>query len=400
MSGAGIILLINLAIAGLFCMSFALIAFYDRRYRYTGWFAAAFAMGMTYVLIEYLLPILADAELGTFAGHTAFLMTLALLNFGLARHYEVATPIAPMAVIAVISVAAVILLQDMPRTSILRNILYQGPYFLMQAVSCYIVVRAIAARPARRKPADGVLAVLLGLNAVQYLSKPFLVVALGGSGLSARDYIGTTYAMVSQSMGTVLMVATALVMLAILILDIVKHITARLETDLLSGLVNRRRFEELLDETVRRAPGSGMSVALVICDLDHFKKINDSWGHAAGDRVIAAFANVLQESAAGHHLAGRIGGEEFAILLPGANLAAGRLFAEAARVAFASRPIDGFPPEKRFTASFGVAQLIPGEGPSSLSARADGALYEAKRAGRDCVRVGLAGQERWREGAG
>lgn len=393
MSGAGIILLINLAIAGLFCMSFALIAFYDRRYRYTGWFAAAFAMGMTYVLIEYLLPIIADADIGTFAGHTAFLVTLALLNFGLARHYEVETPISPMAVIAFISVVAVILLQDMPRTSILRNGLYQGPYFLMQSVGCYIVMRAIAARPARRKPADGLLAGLLGLNALQYLSKPFLVVALGGSGLTARDYIGTSYAMVSQSMGTVLMVATALVMLAILILEIVRDITARLETDLLSGLINRRSFEERLDDIVRRAPVKGMPVTLVICDLDHFKKINDTWGHAAGDKVIAAFANVLREGASGHHILGRIGGEEFAILLPGANLASGRLFAEAARVSFASRPIDGFPARKRFTASFGVAEFVSGETPASLSARADEALYKAKRAGRDCVRVGLASQE-------
>lgn len=392
MNGTGIILLINLAIAGLFCGSFALIALYDRRYRYAGWFAAAFAMGMAYVLIEYLLPIFADADIGIFAGHTAFLVTLVLLNFGLAQHYAVKPPLSLMTVIAVFSVTAAILIQDMPRSSFLRNVLYQAPYFLMQSVSVYIVLRAVATRPARRKPADGVFVALLVLNALQYLSKPFLVGPLGGSGLTARDYIGTTYAMVSQSMGTVLMVATALLMLTILILNIVRDITARLETDLLSGLLNRRSFEEQLEETVRQAPARGMPVALIICDLDHFKKINDTWGHAAGDRVIATFASILREGAAGQHILGRIGGEEFAILLPGANLAAGRLFAEAARAAFASHQIDGFPPEKSFTASFGVAEIIPGETPAGLTMRADGALYKAKRAGRDCVRVGHAAE--------
>jgi diguanylate cyclase (GGDEF)-like protein len=129
-------------------------------------------------------------------------------------------------------------------------------------------------------------------------------------------------------------------------------------------------------------------VSLVICDLDHFKAVNDTWGHAAGDRVIAAFSATLRESAAGHHVVGRIGGEEFAALLPGFNLPAARLFAESVRMAFAGRAIEGFPEGESFTASFGVAEIAPGETAASLLLRADLALYEAKRAGRDCVRLG------------
>lgn len=388
MSGAGIILLINLAIAALFCVSFVLIAFYDRRYRSARWFAATFATGMTYALVEYFMPIFTSISVGVFAGHMAFLLTLILLNLGLARHYGIAPPLSTMTVITVVSVVAVTLLQEMPRDSHLRNFLYQGPYFLMQSVGFYIVVKAMSARRARHGPVDVALAIFLCLSALHYLSKPFLVSALGGSGATSRDYIGTTYAMVSQSMGTVLVVIMALLLLAMLIVDMVKDITTRLETDLLSGLLNRRGFEERLDDIVRRAPDRGMPVTLVICDLDHFKKINDTWGHAAGDRVIAAFADILRAGAADNHVLGRIGGEEFAILLPRANLVAGRLFAEAARTAFASHSIDGFPPEKRFTASFGVAEFICGDTTASLSARADGALYEAKRTGRDRVRAG------------
>jgi diguanylate cyclase (GGDEF)-like protein len=128
-------------------------------------------------------------------------------------------------------------------------------------------------------------------------------------------------------------------------------------------------------------------VSLVISDLDHFKSVNDNFGHAAGDTVIVTFARFLRSAMADHHLAGRIGGEEFAVLLPGTNLVAARLFAEGARNAFASLTVDGMAPTKRFTASFGVAELAGGETISDLMERADKALYLAKNSGRDCVKI-------------
>ena len=387
MTGAGFILIITLAVAGLFGASFMLIALYDRRHGSARWFAGAYAAGMAYALAEFLLPTFPDVRVGIFVAHMTFLATLALLNVGLARRYEVDIPHLPLAAIVVVAVVANALLHDMPRDSLLRNLLYQGPYVLMQALGLAIVARAAGRRAGGRRPVDTLLIGLLGLSALHYLSKPLLVAALGGSGATPRDYIDTTYAMVSQSMGTVLAVATALLLLAMLSLDIVRDITARSETDSLSGLLNRRGFEQRLDAIARRMPASGLPVVLVFCDLDHFKTINDGGGHAAGDRVIAAFAATLREGAAAHHVLGRIGGEEFAMLLPDSNLAAGRLLAETMRAAFAGRSIDGFPPEKCFTASFGVAEMAPGEAAASLMARADAALSAAKRAGRDCVRV-------------
>lgn len=388
MAGASIILLINLAVAGLFCASFVLVAFYDPRYRSARWFAATYAMGMAYALVEFVLPTVANIKAGVFVGHMTFLATLVLLNIGLARRYQVNPPFLLLAGAAVIAVVAAISLLDLPRGALTRNFLYQGPYFLMQSVGLWIVLRAAGARPAGRRAIDTLLACFLGLSALHYLLKPFLVSALGGSGATARDYIGTAYAMVSQSMGTVLVVATGLLLIAMLILDVVRDITTRSETDSLSGLFNRRGFIERLEDLAARLPANGMPVTLVLCDLDRFKAVNDSWGHAAGDRVIAAFAATLREGAAGHHVLGRIGGEEFAALLPGSNLAAARLFAETVRSAFAGRAIEGVPPCRRFTASFGVAEMVPGETADSLIARADDALYEAKRAGRDRVRVG------------
>jgi diguanylate cyclase (GGDEF)-like protein len=103
--------------------------------------------------------------------------------------------------------------------------------------------------------------------------------------------------------------------------------------------------------------------------------------------VIEAFAGFLKDAASEAPIAGRIGGEEFALILPGTNLAGAKLLAEGTRTVLASLAVAGLPDGMRFTASFGVAELRMGETISELMGRADVALYDAKRSGRDCVRI-------------
>ncbi|HEV2896400.1 MAG TPA: GGDEF domain-containing protein [Pseudaminobacter sp.] len=307
---------------------------------------------------------------------------MAVFNAGVARKYEAAVPWRLMGVVFVVSIAACYLIQDMPRNSFSRMLLYQLPYFLMQTVGVGIVWSAKS-----RRPLDNPFMVVLSASALQFLSKAFLFQAFGGTGATAQDYLKTNYALFSQSIGTVFAMAIALLMLVILVRDIFADVTAKSETDALSGLLNRGGFERHAEAALRDAARMGLPLTLVISDLDHFKAINDTFGHAAGDRVIEAFAGFLRSATSGHQIAGRIGGEEFAIVLPGTNLSGARLFAEGARGAFAALPIEGLPDGRRFTASFGVAELCSGEGISDLMRRADEALYDAKRSGRDCVRI-------------
>ncbi len=266
----------------------------------------------------------------------------------------------------------------------------------MQAISAGLIWRA-----ASRDRLDRALMALFGLSALQFLSKPFLAHIFGGWGARPQEYINSNYALFSQSMGTVFAMAIALLLIVILVRDVLADATQKSETDTLSGLLNRRGFEERADRALRDAERQGVPLSLVICDLDHFKSVNDSFGHASGDAVIVTFARFLRTAVALHYAAGRIGGEEFAIVLPGTNIVAARLFAEGARSAFAGLPVDGLPDDKRFTASFGVAELAPGERIADLMQRADAALYEAKKSGRDCVRVSLkSGQLRLAVNAG
>jgi diguanylate cyclase (GGDEF)-like protein len=200
--------------------------------------------------------------------------------------------------------------------------------------------------------------------------------------VSSSTYLETTYALYSQSLGAMLQVATGLLMLTILVRDMLIEVTARSETDPLSAILNRRGFE------VRAAPSmqnAQLPAALILADLDAFKSINDGYGHDSGDQVIVAFARLLREMAPADAVLARLGGEEFAVFLPGSNLAAARLLAEAIRTGFSSMQIPGLPVFQRVTASFGVAERTDGESLTDLRRRADAALYKAKRDGRNRV---------------
>lgn len=168
-------------------------------------------------------------------------------------------------------------------------------------------------------------------------------------------------------------------------LDVLKGLKAESHTDPLSGLLNRRGFEERAVAMLKRSHDSGLPAALVIADLDHFKAVNDTFGHAVGDQVIAAFASRLRSMAGKGAIAGRLGGEEFAVLLPASDLAAARLFAEDVRTSFSRGGPHNLPAKLRVTASFGVA--AGEEDLSKLLRQADEALYQAKRNGRDSVRI-------------
>jgi diguanylate cyclase len=152
-------------------------------------------------------------------------------------------------------------------------------------------------------------------------------------------------------------------------------------TDPLTGLANRRHFDEALREHLaERRP-----TALLMLDLDHFKAVNDTHGHPAGDQVLCRLAEILAESAPEGAVAARFGGEEFSLMLPCGVLRDAMAMAERirGRIAEATVQLPAGGPPISVTASLGVAMAGLGERPVQLIARADAALYEAKRSGRN-----------------
>jgi diguanylate cyclase (GGDEF)-like protein len=165
--------------------------------------------------------------------------------------------------------------------------------------------------------------------------------------------------------------------------------------DGLTGLANRRNAERSLATEASRAERFGGPLSVVLVDLDDFKEVNDRHGHLAGDDVLRELAIVLTETVRSVDVAARWGGEEFALILPGADAAGGAQLAERARAALADRTIltqEGVP--VRVTASFGVASSPEhGDGDDLLRA-ADSALYEAKKRGKNRVETALTAAQR------
>ena len=156
-------------------------------------------------------------------------------------------------------------------------------------------------------------------------------------------------------------------------------------TDELTGLANRRSFRESLDTELLRAERFGSGLALIVADLDDFKNVNDRFGHQAGDEVLRSFAEVLQGRIRGIDLAARLGGEEFAILLPETDAAGAEALAENLRLAVANLAVPIGDEQIRVTASFGVAAFPESHSADDLMTAADLALYSAKRHGKDRV---------------
>jgi diguanylate cyclase (GGDEF)-like protein len=158
--------------------------------------------------------------------------------------------------------------------------------------------------------------------------------------------------------------------------------------DGLTGIANRRHCEDALTAEIARAERLGTTLTLVLADLDDFKAVNDRHGHAVGDEVLRRFAVALRATVRDSDLAGRWGGEEFLLLLPGADSVGGAQLADRVREAFANEEFDGAYGEIfGVTCSFGLAQHRPGNGQRELFAAADRALYQAKRAGKNRVEL-------------
>jgi len=169
-------------------------------------------------------------------------------------------------------------------------------------------------------------------------------------------------------------------------------------TDVLTGWHNRRYLQARMKEELARACRDGGSLVCMMLDVDHFKRVNDSWGHAAGDSVLRELAQRIDAEVRASDVAARFGGEEFVILLPRTTSAEGQHLAERIRNAVAEVPFD-LPGGGRIpvTESVGIAEFRPGVGNADLKslgealiARADVALYAAKAAGRDRVVVEAA----------
>ncbi|MFP4452341.1 MAG: GGDEF domain-containing protein [Desulfosalsimonas sp.] len=161
-----------------------------------------------------------------------------------------------------------------------------------------------------------------------------------------------------------------------------RKITELSRTDPLTGLANRRYFNERYKEEFSLSQRHEIALSVVMMDLDHFKKVNDTLGHSAGDKVLAAFAEILKTNCRTEDFPARFGGEEFIAFLPHTPCDMAMIFGNRLRETLAGADILD-DPQWEITVSVGISQLKKDDTPDELVRRADQALYEAKKQGRD-----------------
>ena len=160
-------------------------------------------------------------------------------------------------------------------------------------------------------------------------------------------------------------------------------LSAEARHDALTGALSRRYFLDLLRREIERAHANGDALCMAIADLDHFKQINDRFGHAAGDRALEHFVDTCRAELRGNDAIGRLGGEEFGILLPATALEGGREVVERLRTRLKAVPSTKLPPSAGLSVSIGITELSREDLPERIMSRADLALYAAKTGGRD-----------------
>ena len=378
MGGAISLLAVNFIIAQIFPVAFLTIALKTRQRRAPLWCAAGFTVASLAAVCEAIVPFSSTPRLFAIGAFACVLGGFCLLRFGLGLFYQVPVRWPVLAACFVVGVALDMAIYDLPRGTWQHAIPYQMPFFLIQVWTASVVLRS-----GRRSFFDWLLFGLLALCSLYYLVKIYAAVA-AGSGVTAQDYVSSPFALISQALGAMLIVGAGLAMLGVMVKDIVDDVQARSEIDLLSGLYNRRGFMDrvmpLLHARATQTPGT-----LILADLDRFKLVNDTYGHLAGDEVIRRFARVLMDVMPNRAVAGRLGGEEFAVFLPCTDLSEARVVAHGMRAAIMSQQIAGLPEAARVTASFGVTAVGSGEALDPVMQRADMALYSAKANGRNRV---------------
>ncbi|MCX8560555.1 GGDEF domain-containing protein [Mycolicibacterium mucogenicum] len=259
---------------------------------------------------------------------------------------------------------------------------------LLTALLMLVVVRRLWERMPRTGPnwaalaATAVFGFALGIAVIVAPFSPIPRELLTRADLDIYMRTGLELCLIVSS--TIVLPSLMVMMLAVTVIDIARELRSQRDCDELTGLLNRRGFNRRAEAMLRTAERA----ALVVADLDHFKAVNDTAGHSGGDKVLIAFARILTDSVDGRQLVGRIGGEEFAVLLAGTGLDDAVGWAETIRTRVAAHAVDLSGEITSVTASFGIASGDRQSQLTDLVEAADKALYKAKAAGRNQISIG------------
>ena len=367
--------ILTMVILALFAAVFGILYLYDRTQRFTAWVSASYAAGLIAFTVDSFrtnFPVI----LGDLVMNTATWSVGLCLLIAYATRLDERPPLRAMALIltAAYAVQSWYSLAD--------------PDMTMRAIAANVSCAAIllAAMPilwrARSTPANQAIFWIMTVLTASFIVRPIITFGILSERFTPASYgqsvdtlaFHMTFAVVSLSGAVALLIAAGS--------DTIARMQRESVVDPLTGVLNRRGYENALENGTER--GTGIH-AVMMFDIDRFKDVNDSFGHQTGDEILKRIAKIASGIVEHHGEIARVGGEEFAVVLSAPSSPVAKEIAEHLRLAFGLFVHPELPPGASVTASFGLAHAQPGESLKRAMRRADVALYAAKDKGRNCV---------------
>lgn len=371
---------LNPLIALIFALTFLVFWTTDKQRKYILAVAVSYLLMGTGFLVIFFIPDKMYVLTAAIA-NTAFCIGTITLIWAICRRVDLKLPMMLLVAISVTNLAWTTWLKVYSIT--IDGSLYVSnfTYGLLFGICAWLT-----RNKARKSDVDRLLFWVVLLTSAHFFIRPIISLPLSG-GIHHIAYKESIFWYLQNFSAALFALLLALSLIAAFTSDAMEKIRDALTVDMLTGLKIRSAFDAEARDLLVKVKRTPLPLTMIIADIDHFKQVNDKYGHPSGDAVISAFGQLLSSSVRESDLVGRVGGEEFCILLWNADQASAILLAEGMRTTFCNLPVGNLPEEAQLSASFGVATHRPGESLDELYARTDAALYQAKNDGRNCVRA-------------
>jgi len=313
----------------------------------------------------------------TFIGDIAFVLSPAILVMAMGERFSFRPPI--VVLFSLVFVASI----GQGWFGLVDRDLAVRIYFINFGVCSIFLIAIIQLLSQNLSIATGLVAAQLAVVTFAVALSTIFAVDVTNSEFTVSELRETVYMALINITVSLISLTLAVTLLLHYIIELISFMRHQADTDPLTGLLNRRGLEAECDVFLN-SDGS-RPFAMIVLDIDYFKGINDRFGHAAGDAVLRKIASIVRNGVRNSDMCGRIGGEEFCIVMPDANASIARLCAETIRSVIEQTCCTSWPNLPPVTASFGISEYRDNEGYEALFRRADAALYEAKRTGRNKV---------------
>jgi diguanylate cyclase (GGDEF)-like protein len=373
----------NIVSVTVLTVSLCLLAWNNRKVTGMKWIAAAMVVGLIKLVLQGLegqIPEILSSMLALQLYLIAFILQMIGLRWFVVRKPMQRVPWLLVVIGLLLAIYTWMFLHKIPHSNDVLNV----PFVIVCGMSAWILLKH-------------------GRGPFTAVSRVGAVILIGDMIVSAYRGVLTSLSFLPwelvnvktdprwmYSLAAMAFLATCLVMCVLwfVVTELSKELAEQARTDPLTGALNRRAMEESALRETTRSIRYGHLPCMIVLDIDHFKHLNDTRGHAAGDAALQALVNQIKPMMRVNDVLARTGGEEFTILLPNTTASAGIMAAERVRQTVEALEVPFFEDEPiRFTISAGVAQLDPAQGGwEGMMRRADAAMYEAKESGRNSVR--------------